>query len=114
MNSNTGDDPGHDDQTGLVVEFSPESKWSIAEGTPGGTPKQHPVIYISSGLDAGPGSWASVRVGHAKITSDEFAATIAHEMLHACAVFHHGESDTSVVWSKGVDDHNRPTIIKNT
>lgn len=31
-------------------------------------------------------------------TSEYFAVTLAHEMLHDCNVFHHGETDTTVGW----------------
>lgn len=29
---------------------------------------------------------------------DYFAATLAHEMLHSCNIFHHGEADEAVEW----------------
>lgn len=31
-----------------------------------------------------------------------FASTLAHEMVHCCNVYHHGERDTTVYWYQGI------------
>lgn len=44
-----------------------------------------------------PPDWLEFRATHGR-TYEYFAATLAHEMLHDCNVWHHGEADTTVEW----------------
>jgi hypothetical protein len=55
--------------------------------------------------------FTTVAVGRARIQTDEFAATVAHEIAHGCSVYHHGESDESRTWTQnGYDTSNQVAL----
>src|SRR6185312_10604796 len=113
MNRNYSPESSHDsDQHGLVMVYG-GSGASESVGLPGGTPGQHDVINISSADAPGPGEWQTVRDGKAQETTSELVVTVAHEVLHACGVLHHGDRDIGwVAWSKGTDADGNAVIIE--
>lgn len=42
-------------------------------------------------------SWNRVKVGQGRIYSDEYAASLAHELFHTCNLPHHGDVDVAEV-----------------
>ena len=86
------------DQHGVVLLQSLEqvsyaqALTKIPDG-PIGTPKNYRYIEITSAFDPGPEGWNSAMEGGTLIISDNYAKCIAHEMLHCCAVWHHGDTD---------------------
>ncbi|MBI4585262.1 MAG: hypothetical protein HY717_14710 [Planctomycetes bacterium] len=78
---------------------------SFGLGDPGG-PK---TVKLSSTLSPGPAGWNVVRVGKGKVLTDEYAAKIAHELLHCCGVKHHGLVDKwEVPWSAKMGPDGNP------
>ncbi|MCR8558945.1 hypothetical protein KXD93_14910 [Mucilaginibacter sp. BJC16-A38] len=70
-----------------------------------GTPKNFYFIYVATNLSPAPGAFAEVRAnvdrtgkttidpnGSQIIRTDEYAVTIAHEMLHDSHIYHHGDN----------------------
>ena len=68
-----------------------------APGAPGepGTPKSFDRVIISRTLRDT--VTKTLKDGTAK-TYEYFSPFVAHELLHCCNVWHHGERDTSVYW----------------
>jgi hypothetical protein len=113
VNDNAGAGAHNVDQHGLVLIASEVQGPAVSEGLPGGTPGQHTEIVITESFDPGPNGWQTVRQGRSKITSDVYAVTIAHEMLHGVGVLHHGEIDPGyVLWRKGTDAAGHPVILE--
>ena len=102
MNENRRDGAHVVDQHGIVLLQSLEQV-SYAQAVlkveigPLGPPKNYKYIEITPTFDPGPDGWQSVTQGGGKTVSDNYAHTIAHEMLHCCAVPHHGDSDVGRV-----------------
>jgi hypothetical protein len=112
MNDNYSGMTHEVDQHGLVIQEGESKDTSRTTGTPGGPPGQHPLIEIAPG--SGPDDWNVVRRGRGTVMTDEYASTIAHEMLHACGVLHHGESDPGYVcWTKGSDASGKEVIVES-
>jgi hypothetical protein len=103
------------DQHGLWIRFNPKKLgYAIAQTKPGkpmGTPKSYQYLDITADFDPGANGYATTQGtittlnstvtgggGKAKIITDEFAVTVAHEMLHCCNVRHHGDKGEDGWW----------------
>jgi len=115
INRNRSKDAPHVvDQHGLLIEKFTRDKenydgWAVeAPGTPGapgemGTPKSTARIIIAHNIPDKVTRNIGNSIGITK-TYDYYAPKVAHELLHACNVRHHGERDEMVYWkSKTVD-----------
>lgn len=103
INVNHANGPHRVDQHGVILGWNslPVSK---AVGGPG-LPKQVSYVGICADVDPSYEEWASVKSGKSKSLTDVFASTVAHELLHACCVWHHGESDIrKAQWRVGKND----------
>lgn len=99
------------DQHGIAIVKSLERKGYAQAVTkkpdmPIGTPKNYKYLEITVDFDPGPAGYnvvngtlgadgsVSMSPGQkAKIISDNYASTVAHEMFHCCNVQHHGATD---------------------
>lgn len=90
------DAPSHVvDQHGLKIVASPVPGMSMARGTGPGTPKTCVQVEICTTLS----DWKTVSRGKSKTTTDYKAVIVAHELLHCCNVWHHGQNDLGTrIW----------------
>ena len=73
--------------------------YAYGQGETGGPKK----VVMTDDYDPGPGGWN--KSWGKKIITDEYASTVAHEILHTLSVDHHGETDLKErKWMKAVDD----------
>ena len=91
----SGDAPHVVDQHGIII-----TTWSIhgvceAVGNGPGTPKSCKEVCIDDSLAETVTRKVS---GGITKTYEYYAPTVAHEILHCCNVWHHGESDEHVTW----------------
>ncbi len=102
INRNRGGDAPHVvDQHGLLLDsFNNPKLYGLALGGPG-TPRVVSRVLIDRSLPA----TVTKNLGKgATKTYEYYARTFAHELLHCCNVWHHGNKDTVVYWkSKTVD-----------
>jgi hypothetical protein len=106
INRNRSKDAPHVvDQHGLLIEDfvrDPEKVRFIGKAYGGpGTPKSISRIVIDKNL----ANKTTVNLGKGVTkTYEYFTPVVAHELLHACNVWHHGQTDERVYWkSKTVD-----------
>lgn len=99
INKNHGNAPHVVDQHGIKIVQGTDPTTSMAVGGPG-TPKSITQVEIATSLmDWKPGT------GSAKNTITNYVARItAHELLHCCNVWHHGDIDIGKVLWKSVSD----------
>ncbi len=90
INFNHTDAPSSALQHAVVLEADPGVSYAAANGGPG-TPGN--ITSISVGTGFHPGDWNIVTRGKAKIMTKTFPVMIAHELLHAANVWHHGDRD---------------------
>src|SRR6185436_9408834 len=89
------------DQHGvLLLMNSGGDNESFSTGAYGGTPAASgPILmvpYISRN-----GGWQSVDLaGGGRVMSFLGASSVAHELAHTCAVWHHGDADETATWRK--------------
>ena len=87
INRNHGSMPHEVDQHGVIIVPGEDGLVSEATSVPGtpedimGTPKRHLHVEIGLGLLGG------------DFPAQRLASTVAHELLHCCDVWHHGDSD---------------------
>ncbi|RPJ86850.1 MAG: hypothetical protein EHM18_04125 [Acidobacteria bacterium] len=70
-----------------IEEFSDKEGYCFGFGKPG----QPKTVLLNSDLDSGPGGWQ--RSWGKRIITDDYASTVAHEIMHCLNVEHHGDSD---------------------
>ena len=108
MNFNSWDEKTLHEQTGILMLPSPQHKGFAAAYPKNSNPVRPPSTYyclvITADFDPNPEGYSSINGdithdggiivnpdGQAKIITDEYAVTVAHEMLHYCNVKHHGD-----------------------
>jgi len=92
--NHSGDAPHVVDQHGIIVETWGTKGTCMAAGGPG-TPKSITQVLIDSTLR----DTATRKLsGGGTKTYDYFEPTVAHELLHCCNVWHHGQVDNQVFW----------------
>ncbi|MEI6499555.1 MAG: hypothetical protein WCP21_00855, partial [Armatimonadota bacterium] len=89
MNRNHADGPHSVDQHGILVGQRETDGTCEAIGGPG-TPKDITEVVIDPGVST------DKRIGRS--TYAEIISFVAHELLHACDCWHHGETDQVVTW----------------
>jgi hypothetical protein len=99
INSNHNAAPHRVDQHGVILRVQgfdgyAEAVRADSQQTPS-TPRDFQFVGLSITLPRRP--TASAAVSYA-------SATIAHELLHTVNVYHHGDADTTVVWTRGPGD----------
>jgi hypothetical protein len=98
INSNfDGETPRQGSQHGIKIVQVPAGGTPRAVGGPG-APKKVDRVEIPLDVSPGPAWMRTVTRGGASITGDRYAGTIAHELFHACNVWHHGQLDEIVDW----------------
>ncbi len=107
INRNRSKDAPHVvDQHGLLIEkftYKDQDYIGWATGRGPGTPKSVDRIILAHNISDKVTINIGKSIGVTK-TYDYYAPTVAHELLHACNVWHHGRSDKTVYWkSKTVD-----------
>jgi hypothetical protein len=107
INRNRNEDAPHVvDQHGLLIEnftYKDQDYIGWATGRGPGTPKSTDRIIIAHNIPDKVTRNIGNSIGVTK-TYDYYAPTVAHELLHACNVWHHGQKDKTVYWkSKTVD-----------
>ena len=111
LNFNSTPETHSVDQHGIAIVKSLERKgYAMAvtktEKLGIGTPKNYKYLEITMDFDPGPKGYNIVNgtispsgqvvqdpVAKAKIITDNYASTVAHEMLHCCHLEHHGATD---------------------
>lgn len=110
INFNYGDASRHVvDQHGVRVRrYTQDTGFSRAENLPGrnnnGTPGTKSSVYMIPDLGTGE-TGAQVLGGNgvarfSRSAQPFFVASLAHEISHCCAVYHHGSRDYKVRWSE--------------
>ncbi len=104
INKNVISGPHRVDQHGIILRVQGFTGYAQAvrvdpQGGPS-TPRDFQFVGLSIGFP--PLQTASAAVSYA-------SATVAHELLHTVNVYHHGESDETVTWTRGTGD----TILEN-
>ncbi len=95
INFNHGDAAHEVDQHAVIIKSDPAiTSYAIARGGPG-TPGKISEVAVGTGFH--PDDWNVVTRGKAKILTKTFPAMIAHELLHAANVWHHGDRDKGLV-----------------
>jgi hypothetical protein len=84
MNANRDQGPHRVDQHGILVQVDPNRRGSAAARGGPGNPKKISSVDLMSNIAAFDATW--------------IAATVAHELGHCVNVWHHGGSDSTVVW----------------
>jgi hypothetical protein len=102
----SADSPHVVDQHGLLIEkftYTDEDYIGLAAGRGPGTPKTIDRIVLAHNIPDKVTRNIGNSIGVTK-TYEYYAPTVAHELLHACNVWHHGARDKTVYWkSKTVD-----------
>jgi len=84
MNANRHQGPHRANQHGILVQVDPNRRGSAAARGGPGNPKKITSVDLMSNIAAFDANW--------------IAATVAHELGHCVNVWHHGSSDSKVVW----------------
>lgn len=120
INCNSSQKTHEVDQHGIAI-IKKDSALGYAQAVPIdpsgnlGTPKRYHFVEITNDFNPHPEGYAISKGtidkdgklitdpnGKAKIITDEYAVTVAHEMLHCCNIFHHGDLDRrEVILKKG-------------
>ncbi len=101
VNSNHGaQTPRVGDKWAVRIEYQPgRIGYAYGEGETGGPKK----VVMTDDYDPGPGGWN--KSWGKRIITDEYASTVAHEILHTLSVDHHGETDLKErMWMRSVGD----------
>lgn len=119
INANRAEGPHVVDQHGIILRVGTVAGASVAvsaDGNPG-TPGHIQELRVTTVASS------HARGGIADPLNDELGGinergrvvgSIAHEMLHACNVFHHGESDRKkLTWIVTLDANGIPTVTED-
>ncbi len=100
VNSNHAGVPRVGNKWAVRIEYLPgKIGYAYAEGETGGPKK----VVMTDDYDPGPGGWN--KSWGKRIITDEYASTVAHEILHTLSVDHHGETDLKErMWMRAVGD----------
>lgn len=89
------------DQHGvLLLRGAADADESFSEGSYGGTPGASGPIFMGPYISRNSG-WQTIDLaGGGRVITFLGASSVAHELAHTCAVWHHGDSDDKVTWRK--------------
>ncbi len=95
------------DQHALILRKGEmPASWMGGQAVGGpGSPRDVTEVRIAPGMG---GWWSSAK------RKRDYGALVAHELLHAVNVFHHGDKDRGMVqWSRGTDSDGKPAILES-
>lgn len=98
--NHSGDAPHVVDQHGIVIATWSTKGVCEAQGGPG-TPKSITQVLIDSTLSD---TVTKKLKGGTTKTYEYYEHTVAHELLHCCNVWHHGDEDEKVYWQASTVD----------
>jgi hypothetical protein len=104
INKNFRSAPHRVDQHGIIIRVQGFSGYAQAVHASGADTPSTPKDFSFVGL---PVSIPSRRTSSAAVSYA--SALVAHELLHTVNVYHHGDSDASVTWTRGEGD----TVLEN-